>query len=443
MAEYRHLALVRQVMAAMIQGRPFAPSLLSSPRFPGWSSDAVRCVLASVPRHFFLSPRSVGRQRVSTRHRSPLRQRDLRREAHDACLGLHIGGPAAYSDPARVRLGVAKALEFYCWVASSCGFAHDEGTCREMARVLARANALRRLWDFLRENQYLVGTPTVTDVIKVLGEEGLTREALAAFYRMKQLHCKPDVQTYNVLITALCRVGNLKKARFLLEQMELPGALCPADTYTYTILIAAYCRRSIQTGCRKAVRRRLWEANHMFRHMLFRGFVPDTVTYNCLIDGLCKTYRIGRALELFDDMLLKGCAPNRVTYNSFIRYFSAVNEVDKAVEMMRLMVSKGHGVPTSSSYTPIIHALCEGGRVSEARDFLLEMVNGGTIPREYTYKLVNDSLVGAGEAKMPVDVCRIIKDGIDARMSHLINVKPLIAGRFLLDHEKADITLSG
>ncbi|KAM0944050.1 putative tetratricopeptide-like helical domain superfamily [Dioscorea sansibarensis] len=244
-----------------------------------------------------------------------------------------------------------------------------------MCRILAKSNCLRILWRFLRSNETLITTSTVTSIIKVLGDEGLAKEALAAFYRMKQLHCKPDVIAYNTVISALCRIGDFKNARSLLEQMELPGARCPPDTYTYTILIGYYCRRSMETGCRKAIRRRIWEANHMFRRMLFKGFVPDVVTYNCLINGLCKSYRIERALEVFDEMLQRGCVPNRVTYNSFIRHYSVVNEVDKGVEMMRVMVARKHGVPTSSSYTPIIHSLCEAGRVKEARDFLVEMVH--------------------------------------------------------------------
>ncbi|MCH1922896.1 pentatricopeptide repeat-containing protein, partial [Shewanella sp. A3A] len=81
------------------------------------------------------------------------------------------------------------------------------------------------------------------------------------------------------------------------------------------------------------------------------GLEPDVVTYNWLINGLCKTYRVERAHEVFDEMLRKGCSPNRVTYNSFVRYYSVVNEVDKAVKWMREMVARGHGGATSSTYT--------------------------------------------------------------------------------------------
>lgn len=164
----------------------------------------------------------------------------------------------------------------------------------------------------------------------------------------------------------------------------------------------------------------------MFRRMLLKGFVPDIVTYNCLIDGLCKTYRIGRAHELFDDMLMKGCIPNRVTYNSFIRYYSVVNEVDKAIEMMREMVDRKHGIPSSSSYTPVIHALCEGSRVNEARDFLLEMVTDGHIPREFTYKLVCDALSSSGEEGLSEEVRRRAEEGITMRFRQVMRVKPLM-----------------
>ncbi|XWS21663.1 hypothetical protein CRYUN_Cryun30bG0073800 [Craigia yunnanensis] len=298
-----------------------------------------------------------------------------------------------------------------------------------MGFVLAKGNNLKGLWHFLREmsrkeNGGLVTASIVTCLIKVLGEEGLVNEALACFYRMKQFHCKPDVFAYNMIILALCRVGNFNKARFLLEQMELPGFRCPPDVYTYTILISSYCKFSMQTGCRKAIRRRIYEANHLFRVMLLKGFVPDVVTYNCLIDGCCKTNRIERALELFEDVNKRNCVPNRFTYNSFIRYYCAVNEIDKGIEMMRMMQQMNHGVATNSSYTPIIHALCEVGRVLEAKNFLFELIGGGSIPREYTYKLVCDALNSVGVANLIDDeLHKRIRDGIESRHRQVLKVK--------------------
>lgn len=421
-------AIVHPVISIMLQNRPFDAQLASSTTLNSWTTDSVSDILRSVPRFFFRSPRSIGRQK-GFRHRAPLKQRNIKQEKFKISHNLLVLGPAAYRNPKRVALGLDKAMEFYFWVENFFGFAHNEKTCKEMALVLAKGNNLKGLWHFLREmskrgNDGLVTTATVTCLIKVLGEEGLVNEALACFYRMKQYHCKPDVFAYNMIIHALCRVGNFNKARFLFEQMELPGFRCPPDVYTYTILISSYCKFSMQTGCRKAIRRRLYEANHLFREMLFKGFVPDVVTYNCLIDGCCKTNRIERALELFEDMNKRKCVPNRITYNSFIRYFCAVNEIDKGIEMMQRMQKMNHGAATTSSYTPIIHALCEVGRVLEAKDFLFELIGGGSIPREYTYKLVCDALNSVGAANLIDDeLHKRIRDGIESRCGQVMKVK--------------------
>ncbi|KAB5568571.1 hypothetical protein DKX38_002364 [Salix brachista] len=246
-----------------------------------------------------------------------------------------------------------------------------------MAVVLARGSKLDELWQFLkemaqREHGNCIGLVSV-------------HQALALFYRMRQYHIKPDVYTYG-----------------------------------------------LQTGCRKAILRRIWEANRLFRIMLLKGFVPDVVTYNWLINGRCKTSRIERGLELFEDMNKRGCVPNRVTYNSFIRYFSVVNEIDKAVEMLRKMQNMNHGLATRSSYTPIIHALCEAGRVLEARGFLVELVDGGLIPREYTCRLVCDALKSKREgSSLCGEFDKRIKDGIEDRYREVKNVKPIMACKMI------------
>ncbi|CAN6853024.1 unnamed protein product, partial [Brassica oleracea var. botrytis] len=305
---------------------------------------------------FFISPRSIGRQK-GFRHRSPLKQRNLREESAWRRLEVLVLGPGAYIDPKKASLGLQKATEFFFWIETHFGFQHNEITFRDMACLFAKGNDFK-------------------------GEEGLVKEALATFYRMKEYHCKPDVYAYNTIINALCRVGNFKKARY-----------------------------GMQTGCRKAIRRRMWEANRMFREMLFRGFAPDVVTYNCLIDGCCKTNRIGRALELFEDMKKRECVPNQVTYNSFIRYYSVTNEIERGIEMMRMMEKIGHGVAGSSTYTPLIHALVETRRVAEARDSVVEMVEAGLVPREYTYKLVLDALSSEGvEGRLDEEVHKRMRE---------------------------------
>uniref|UniRef100_A0A1S3EIB3 Pentatricopeptide repeat-containing protein At1g77405 n=2 Tax=Cicer arietinum TaxID=3827 RepID=A0A1S3EIB3_CICAR len=354
---------------------------------------------------------------------------------------------AHHTNPYLTHLALRKAHEFLHWIHSHFNFQHTQSTSLEMAILIAKSKDTKSLWHFLKStsnvndsninnnhnnnnNNNVITTATITCLIKVLAEQGLINEASLTFYRMRQFGCKPDIQAYNSLINAMCNVGNFTKARHLLQQMELPGFRCPPDTFTYTILISSYCRYGIKiSGCKKAVRRRLYEANKLFRVMVFRGIVPDVVTYNALIDGCCKTYRVGRALELFDDMKKRGCVPNRVTYDSFIRYYCAVNEIDKAVEFLRDMQRlNDEGVVAScSSYTPIIHALCEVERVVDAWSFVVELVDRGFVPREYTYKLVCDGLVLKGEDELlNCEMHQRIKDGILERYRRTMKFKPVM-----------------
>ncbi|GAU11906.1 hypothetical protein TSUD_195290 [Trifolium subterraneum] len=413
---YNKQLLAKQALVAVIKDIPFDSSYNPSIT---WTPDAVTEILRSISRFSFQSHRSIGCQTTNIfRHRSlPL-------------------SSSSHTNPYLTNLALRKSHEFLHWIHSHFNFIHTQSTSLQMAILITKSNNTKALWTFLKQissNTNLVTTATITCLIKLLGEQGLAKQAVLTFYRMRQFGCKPDVQAYNALINAMCCVGNFTKARHLLQQMELPGFHSPPDVFTYTILISSYCRYGVKiSGCRKAVRRRLYEANRLFRVMVFKGIVPDVVTYNALIDGCCKTYRVGRALELFEDMKKRGCVPNRVTYDSFIRYYSAVNEIDKAVEflrdMLRLNPGGGNGIVGScSSYTPIIHALCEVGRVVDAWSFLDELVGRGSIPREYTYKLVCDGLRMKGEdGLLRGEVHQRIKDGILERYKRTMKVKPVM-----------------
>ncbi|KAE8688529.1 Pentatricopeptide repeat (PPR) superfamily protein isoform 2 [Hibiscus syriacus] len=365
--------IVLQVLSVMLQNRPFDAHLASSTISNPWTTDSVSDILRSVPKFFFQSPRSIGCQR-GFRHGAPLKQRNLRQEKFKVSHNVLVLGPAAYRNPERVALGLGKAMEFYLWVENFFGFAHDEKTCKEMTLVLAKGNNLNGLWQFLKEmsmiaNGRLVTTSTVTCLIKVLGEEGLVNEGLACFYRMKQFHCKPMLSRIMSLFMLFVEWG---------------------------ILIKRVCKPDVERQ--------------------FEGGFTRRIT--------CFTNRIGKALELFEDMNKRNRVPNRITYNSFIRYYCVVNEIDEGIEMRRRMQGMNHGVATNSSYTPIIHALCEAGRVLKAKDFLLESIAGGSIPREYTYKLVCDALNSAGAANLiDDDLHTRIRDGIETRCRQVTKVK--------------------
>lgn len=53
----------------------------------------------------------------------------------------------------------------------------------------------------------------------------------------------------------------------------------------------------------------------LLKEMQSDGHVPGVVTYNALMNGLCKQGQMKNAKMLLDAMLNVGVAPNDITYN--------------------------------------------------------------------------------------------------------------------------------
>ncbi|GMH24244.1 hypothetical protein Nepgr_026087 [Nepenthes gracilis] len=81
---YRHPSpVVNQVLAIMIQDRPFDAALAAATKviISPWATEIVSKVLRATPRFFFRPLRSIGSQNNTVRHRPPLTQRNLRLES--------------------------------------------------------------------------------------------------------------------------------------------------------------------------------------------------------------------------------------------------------------------------------------------------------------------------------------------------------------------------
>jgi leucine-rich PPR motif-containing protein len=102
--------------------------------------------------------------------------------------------------------------------------------------------------------------------------------------------------------------------------------------------------------------------------MMDRGIPPDIVTYNTVIDGLCKAQVVDRAKGVFQQMIDKGVKPNNVTYNCLIHGYLSIEQWKEVVRMLKEMSAHGlyldyftHGL--------LLDYLCKNGKCREARIF--------------------------------------------------------------------------
>ncbi|KAF8117978.1 hypothetical protein N665_0007s0027 [Sinapis alba] len=127
---------------------------------------------------------------------------------------------------------------------------------------------------------------------------------------------EPDVQTYNILISGLINEGKFLEDEELYE--EIPHRGIVPSTFTYkNSMVDGLCKQT-----------RLDEVKQMFVSMGSKGFSPDVVTFNTLINGYCKMCR-------------RGIVANEVTYITLIHGFRKVGNINGVLDIFQEMISSG------------------------------------------------------------------------------------------------------
>ncbi|XP_073154904.1 pentatricopeptide repeat-containing protein At5g57250, mitochondrial [Henckelia pumila] len=244
---------------------------------------------------------------------------------------------------------------------------------------------------------------TYTAIILGFCRKGKLEEAFAIFSMLKTSGIKIDEFTYAILIHGACKKRNFDLVFHLLVEMEKRGinpgvvtyntiinGLCKVgrtaeadnfskaivgDVVTYSTLLHGYIQEQSASGILDT-KRRLEKAgihkdvimcNILIKALLLVGLFEDalsiykglpqmdltanSVTYTTLIDGYCKSGRIGEALEIFDEF--------QKTSNS-----------------------------SAACYNCIISGLCKKGMVGMALDIFIEYIKKGLPLNETIYMML-------------------------------------------------------
>ncbi|KAI4352134.1 hypothetical protein L6164_006415 [Bauhinia variegata] len=115
------------------------------------------------------------------------------------------------------------------------------------------------------------------------------------------------------------------------------------------------------------------EALCLFKEMQQKNLVPNTITYNTLIDGLCKCGRISYVWELLDEMRDRGQPPDLVIYGLLLHAFCKNKHLDRAIGLFKQIVDQGLKIDVFT-YNIIIDGLCKGGRLKTAQELFQNLL---------------------------------------------------------------------
>ncbi|CAF2084857.1 BnaA06g15590D [Brassica napus] len=183
-------------------------------------------------------------------------------------------------------------------------------------------------------------------------------ECLELIEKMKERGCHPDLLIYNVVIRLACKLGEVKEAVRLWNEMEATNGLSPgADTFV--IMINGFTSQGY-----------LVEACDHFKEMVSRGIfsAPQYGTLKTLLNTLVRDDRVEMAKDVWS------CISNK----------SSSCELNVA------------------AWTIWIHALLARGHVKEACSYCLDMMKMDLMPQPDTYvklmkglnKLYNRTIAG-------------------------------------------------
>nr|GMD95861.1 putative pentatricopeptide repeat-containing protein At1g12700, mitochondrial [Ipomoea batatas] len=151
--------------------------------------------------------------------------------------------------------------------------------------------------------------------------------ALELFQEMLVAGHKPDFYTSCVLLGGLCDNGLVEQAMSVYHQLDRNGN----GSHDYdTIIIDRVCKIG-----------RLNIARNVFNDLISKGRRLNVKTYNVMINGLCRGGFLDEALELLRKMEKNDCLPDTVTYNVILQEFVREKKWHEANLLLDEMVGKG------------------------------------------------------------------------------------------------------
>ncbi|CAK9135922.1 unnamed protein product [Ilex paraguariensis] len=256
----------------------------------------------------------------------------------------------------------SNALHFFDWTQQN-GFTHDDQSFFLVLEILGRTRNLNAARNFLfsipRRSNNSIGLVDkyFNSLIRSYARAGLFQESMKVFSKMRETGISPSVVTFNSLFLILLKRGRTGMVYNLYDEMLSTYGVAP-DTFTFNILIRGFSMNS-----------KVDEGFRFFKEMKRFKCDPDVVTYNTLVDGLCRAGKVKIAHNVIKGMLKKdlNLKPNVVSYTTLIRGYCGKQEIDEALDVFREMVD--HGLkPNRITHNTLIQGLCEAQKLDKIKE---------------------------------------------------------------------------
>lgn len=204
----------------------------------------------------------------------------------------------------------------------------------------------------------------------------------------------PTVSVFNALLDACARCGKMNKVSTVLEDMSRYNM--EPNLVTYSSIIKGYC-----------LDKQLDRALELLEHMKnTKGFCPDEVTWNTLLDGCARQGLYDRGRSLLGDMMESGVAPSNFTLSVLVKlvYRKASStadcskRLDETFELCDSLAQKHRFKLNTFVFNNLVQACIVGRDLPRAMATFERMLREKCRPDSRTYTLLIQGFSSNGKA---------------------------------------------
>nr|AYM00980.1 pentatricopeptide repeat protein [Salvia miltiorrhiza] len=292
------------------------------------------------------------------------------------------------------------------------------------------------------------------DLIKFYGENGMFDDAVELFSTTPRFRCEPSVETLNALLSVLCKneKGLEIVPKLLVKSQSMSIRI---EESTFEILIRALCgigdssnalallNQMVEEGfdlnqkvCSLMLATMCRQLNYgggggdgggilgFLDDLKNIGFKPRINDFVNVIRVLVKRGEGMDALGLLKRMKIDKIRANVICYNLVLDWLICNKEFQVADKVFDEMLVLGL-VPDKHTYNVYINGLCLQGKLEEGMAMFHSMEELGCVPDLKTYSVVSSTLYGAGELRRVRDMVqemrlKCTRLGLDQRMLEIL-----------------------
>jgi pentatricopeptide repeat protein len=205
---------------------------------------------------------------------------------------------------------------------------------------------------------------------------------------------EPSVITFNAIIDACARNGQMDQLAYLRQEMRTRN-LSP-NLITYSTMIKGFCQRQDMPSALRTLED-LRQTN---------GLRPDEIVYNTLLEGCSSNGLLVEGERLLAEMKSDGISPSNYTLTVMVRLFGQARRLDGAIQLVEEVTHRYRFKANSHVNSALVQACIQNRDIKRAITIFERSSQERALPDTRTCQNLVRSLLTAGSSGPAANVLR-------------------------------------